>query len=81
MKRSTIILALIPVVLGLLVGLILNFTPIQNPIVYLRADLGTIIFLIGIILSTLISIGMITIQRIQAIVDSALIEITKPPSP
>lgn len=71
MKRSYIVLALIPFIIGLLVGLVLNLTAIQNPIVYLRADLGTIIFLIGIILSTLISIGLVTFQRVQAIVDTA----------
>ena len=45
--------SLVPALLGLIVGLWLNLSSAENPLVYLEADLGTLIFGFGVLLSGL----------------------------
>jgi len=54
---------LIPLALGSAIGAILNLTALSNPIIVLKIDLGTVIFLFGLILSTIIA--MITFVKFQ----------------
>lgn len=68
--------ALVPVLIGLIVGLWLNLSDVSNPLIYLEADLGSLIFGGGVILSVLV-LGILwvldKIEQIQinAITDSA----------
>jgi two-component system OmpR family sensor kinase len=57
---------LLPVFLGLLAALLLNYTEIPNPVLYLRADLGTFLFLSGMVISFLGWISVYSIQRLKA---------------
>jgi two-component system, OmpR family, sensor kinase len=49
---------LAPMLAGLAIGLYMNFTSVYNPIIYLRADLGTIFFFLGFFLTILSAIFM-----------------------
>jgi two-component system OmpR family sensor kinase len=51
MKLKTYWFLFIPALTGLLIAILLNFTSIPNPIIYLRADLGTFLFLVGLVIS------------------------------
>jgi two-component system OmpR family sensor kinase len=55
MKRIWLLL-LLPIVLGLLLKILLERGWLENPIVYLRIDLGTLALLLGILLSILLFI-------------------------
>ena len=65
---------LIPLVLGIGAGAFLNFTQLSNPIIYLRADLGTVIFLIGLGFSTLIALITFVKYQLDSIEQHALEE-------
>ena len=65
---------LIPLVLGLGAGAFLNFSSQPNPIIYLRADLGTVIFLIGLGISTLIALITFVKYQLDSIELNALEE-------
>jgi two-component system OmpR family sensor kinase len=41
----------LPALIGLVISLVLNLTPLVNPVLYLRADLGTFIFGLGLLVS------------------------------
>jgi two-component system OmpR family sensor kinase len=41
----------LPAFIGLIISLILNLTPLVNPVLYMRADLGTFIFGSGLVVS------------------------------
>jgi two-component system OmpR family sensor kinase len=63
-------------VLGLIVSLILNQTNVTNPIVYLRADLGTLILIMGVSLTILAAVVMLLIdwverQRLKNLLEAA----------
>ncbi|MGD2252402.1 MAG: HAMP domain-containing sensor histidine kinase [Anaerolineales bacterium] len=67
---------LAPAVLGLIVSLILNQTNVTNPIVYLRADLGTLILIMGVSLTILAAVVMLLIdwverQRLKNLLEAA----------
>jgi two-component system OmpR family sensor kinase len=67
---------LAPAALGLIVSLVLNQTNLTNPIVYLRADLGTLILVMGVSLTILAAIVMLLIdwverQRLKNILEAA----------
>jgi two-component system OmpR family sensor kinase len=60
-KRTGLVwvIALIPAAAGLVIAsLVTNVTTLENPILYVRADLGTIALIIGLGLSTLIATGL-----------------------
>ncbi|NIW45667.1 MAG: sensor histidine kinase [Gammaproteobacteria bacterium] len=65
---------LIPLVLGTGSGVVLNITTLSNPIVYLRADLGTLIFLLGLTLSTIVSLITFVKHQLDTIEQNALDE-------
>ena len=65
---------LIPLILGIGAGAFLNFTPLSNPIIYLRAYLGTVIFLIGLVFSTLIALITFVKYQLDSIEQNALEE-------
>jgi two-component system OmpR family sensor kinase len=65
---------LIPLVLGTGAGAFINFTSLSNPIIYLRADLGTVIFLIGLGVSTLIALITFVKYQLDSIEVNALEE-------
>jgi two-component system OmpR family sensor kinase len=67
---------LAPAVLGLILSLILNLTNVTNPILYLRADLGTLILIMGVSLTVLAAIVMLLIdwverQRLKNLLEAA----------
>lgn len=62
---------LIPAVTGLLITVILNFSSLPNPIVYLRADLGTFLFLVGLAISGISWIIRYVNLRINSIQENA----------
>jgi two-component system OmpR family sensor kinase len=57
--------ALVPTLIGLLLGLWLNLSEAANPIFYVQTDLGSLIFIIGLILSALIGVTLIVQDRIE----------------
>jgi len=63
---------LIPLVLGIAAGVILNFSPISNPILFLRADLGTVLFILGLIVSTTLALITFVKYQLDAIENNAL---------
>jgi len=65
---------LIPLLLGVSAGAALNFTQLSNPIVYLRADMGTVIFVLGLILSTLLALIFFVKYQLDLIENNALEE-------
>jgi two-component system, OmpR family, sensor kinase len=56
--------ALIPVFLGLGIDLLIVYRTVEIPIIYFRADAGSLVFLIGIIVSSYLIIGL-TIHNIN----------------
>lgn len=67
---------LAPTLIGLAIGLWLNLTPAPNPLIYLEADLGTLIFGGGLALSGLIGALLAVLDwgekiRIDLIIQSA----------
>ncbi len=62
MKRAWL-LALLPIGVGVSLSLILNSGLVPNPIVYLRADVGALLVLIGGSVTVLISIGLMARRR------------------
>jgi two-component system OmpR family sensor kinase len=65
---------LVPVGLGLVAALVLNFTSLSNPIIVWRVDLGTAIFLFGLLLSGGIVLVVTTFQRFSNILDDVMRE-------
>ncbi|MEJ2511089.1 MAG: histidine kinase dimerization/phospho-acceptor domain-containing protein [Anaerolineales bacterium] len=65
---------LIPLLLGISAGAALNFTPLSNPIVFLRADIGTVVFVLGLILSTLLALIFFVKYQLDLIENNALEE-------
>jgi two-component system OmpR family sensor kinase len=52
-------IALLPAAVGLTVALLVaNVAPLENPILYMRADLGTIVLIVGLGLSALMAAGL-----------------------
>lgn len=63
MKLTKYWYVFLPLLLGLAASLILNYSSASNPLIYLRADLGTILVLLGIAFSTILS--LIALVRYQ----------------
>ena len=63
---------LIPLVMGIAAGAIFNFSPISNPILFLRADLGTVLFILGLIVSTTLALITFVKYQLDAIENNAL---------
>ena len=70
-----------PAVLGLIIGLVLNLSGAPNPVLYMRADLGTLIFLASLGISVLAEIALLVWDwndrvrlktRVQALEDRRL---------
>jgi two-component system OmpR family sensor kinase len=57
--------ALVPTFVGLLIGIWLNLRDATNPIFYVQTDLGSLIFIIGLALSILIGVVLITRDRVE----------------
>ena len=52
-------IALLPAIAGLaLATLVMALSALPNPIIYFRANLNVLVFLVGLLLSVLIAIGM-----------------------
>ena len=58
---------LIPFALGLAAGIVLNFAPVRNPIVYLRVDMGMLLTLLGLLLSTIFALVMLVKIQLEVI--------------
>jgi two-component system OmpR family sensor kinase len=58
---------LLPLALGLTAGLVLNLTQMSNPVLYLRADLGTVLFLAGLAFSTILSLILLVRRQLHQI--------------
>jgi len=46
--------AIVPTLIGLMIGLWLNLSDVENPLVYVEVDLGSLIFGLGVLLSGLV---------------------------
>jgi two-component system OmpR family sensor kinase len=72
MKRR-FLLSLIPVVLGLITGLFLNLSGANNPVLYLRTDMGTFLFILGLGISVIMA--LIQLVRYQmAVLEKEAVE-------
>lgn len=63
---------LIPLILGTVVSFVLNFSALSNPIIFLRADSGTIIFILGLFFSTLLALISFVKYQLDFIEKNAL---------
>ncbi len=63
MKHKGAILLLLPIIIGVGLSLILNSGWLPNPIIYLRADVGTLFVLVGCGLALIGLIGFVTWTR------------------
>jgi two-component system, OmpR family, sensor kinase len=76
MKRWTWLLALIPIGLGGVLALALSYFAPQNPIIYLRADLGTFLLLTSLVLSILTGLLLVFKRRGERRREALLAEAT-----
>lgn len=60
----------VPAAIGLVIGLVLNWTAILNPILYLRADLGVLVFAFGLAVSGILLIFSVVSGYYNEIIDS-----------
>ena len=58
---------LIPFVLGLIAGIVFNFTPVYNPIVFMRIDTGMLLTFLGLLLSTIIALIVLVNTQLEMI--------------
>jgi len=65
---------LLPVVLGTILALILFLTDFDNSLLYAQADLGSILFGLGVIASILTAVVIIVLEQIEKIQINATIE-------
>jgi two-component system OmpR family sensor kinase len=70
------LLVLAPTLIGLAVGLWLNWSAVSNPVFYLQSDLGSLIFGLGLLISLLVGVVFVVLDwvernRLEAIVGSA----------
>lgn len=61
----------IPAVTGFVIAILLNFSSLPNPIVYLKADLGTFLFIVGTVISVISWIARLVKLRINTIETNA----------
>ncbi len=66
--------ALIPLLIGLAAGIVLNFSQMPNPIIYLRADLVAVVVIIGLALSTIIVLAIYIKSQIDLVEETTLEE-------
>jgi len=64
MRRWFVIL--LPSMIGLALSLLFNLTDLKNPIIYLRADLGTLMFLSGLLISSALGLIIFINQRFRS---------------
>jgi len=64
-KRNLILLITLPVALGLLTWQAFRLRWLPDSILYLRANLGLLIFIAGLLLSTLLGIGLYFYLRFE----------------
>lgn len=64
-------LAVIPLLLGILLAVVWQRGGLQNPIVYLRADIGTLLFLLGVVGSGAVAALVVLDERRRRAVASA----------
>jgi len=62
---------LIPFALGLTAGFILTYPSVSNPVYYLRADLGILLILLGLALSTVLALVILVRSQLEAIDQTA----------
>jgi two-component system OmpR family sensor kinase len=65
--KVRLLLILIPVILGLIAGLILNLSGASNPILYLRADLGTFLFILGLGISVILALVQLVRYQMEVL--------------
>jgi two-component system OmpR family sensor kinase len=65
---------LLPLVVGTILATLLTLTEWPDPLLYLQADLGSIVFGLGLLLSILVGILIIVMDRIEQIQINATIE-------
>lgn len=63
-------LALIPLLIGLIAGIILNLPQTPNPLIYLRADLVAVVAISGLALSTIIALIVYIKSQIDMMVET-----------
>jgi two-component system OmpR family sensor kinase len=68
-RKHLIPLTLLPAAAGFAIALILNLTDLPNPVLYLRADLGTVLFGLSLLLSGGLMIGVIVTRRFRQIIE------------
>ena len=66
--------AIVPFILGLVAGLVIILTDAPNPIIYIQADLGTLIFGGGVVLSIFVVMIIATLNQIEKIQIDATIQ-------
>jgi two-component system OmpR family sensor kinase len=59
----------LPAFIGLVIGLVLNLTPLVNPVLFLRADLGAVIFGLGLLVSGGLMIYSIVSNHYNGIIE------------
>lgn len=69
MSKKYYPLLVLPAVLGLIISLLLNITNLPNPIVYLRADIGTVIFGLSLLLSGVLVVAVIISNRFNQLIE------------
>ncbi len=67
MRTRRWLFILLPSFIGLALSLLLNLTDLKNPIIYLRADLGTLMFLSGLLISGALTLIIYINQRFRSI--------------
>jgi two-component system OmpR family sensor kinase len=65
---------LLPVVLGTILAFILLLTDFENSLIYVQADLGSIIFGLGVMASIVIAVVIIVLEQIEKVQINATIE-------
>jgi two-component system OmpR family sensor kinase len=65
---------LLPLGFGILLSLFLMLTDLPNPVLYLQADLGSLVFGLGVLVAALVGVGILVIDHIEKIQINATIE-------
>jgi len=65
---------LVPLLLGLAAALILSLTGAANPILFAQADLGSLLFVAGIVFSILVALTLVILDQIEKVQIEATIQ-------
>ena len=64
---------LLPLGLGITLALITILTDLPNPLLYVQADLGSIFFGLGVLITILLAVGIIILDQIEKVQINATI--------